>query len=307
MSKTPELTQHILGVIKDTKKTIVNTRARKGEKMAEGIKTIPPDVKNILELVQNQTKFTQSEQVKVVQEDCITFLKSLPNNCVDIIVTDPAYSGMNQKMKFGNGRIVGQYQKEGNGKWFKEFHDTEENYSAFLTECKRVMKSDSSIYIMFDSFSLLSLGKLVRDFFDVKNIIVWDKVNLGMGHNFRRRHELIIYASKGKSKIVSRSLPDIWQVKRITRAKYPTQKPVEIFEKMISASVTQGAVVCDPFIGGGSSAIASLRNGCYFIGSDVSPNACSITRDRISKYLKDGIDPLQATIVHNHQKNRSNF
>lgn len=268
---------------------------------------ISPLTKSVLALVQKKTNVTQPEQAKVIQEDCISFLKILPDNCVDIIVTDPAYSGMNQKMKFGNGRIVGEYQKEGNGKWFKEFHDTEENYAAFLEECKRVMKTDSSIYIMFDSYSLLSLGNIVRKFFNVKNIIVWDKINLGMGHNFRRRHELIIYASKGNSKIASRNLADIWEVKRVTRAKYPTQKPVEIFERMISASVRAGALVCDPFVGSGSSAIAALRHNCYFVGSDVSPTAYSLTRERISKYLKDGIDPLQPSITNLNQKKIPNF
>ena len=108
----------------------------------------------MLEQIQQQTHFKQPSNVKVVQDDAINFLKGLGNSSVDIIVTDPAYSGMNQKMKFGNGRIVGQYQKEGNGKWFKEFHDTEENYEAFLQECKRVLRDNTSIYIMFDSYSL---------------------------------------------------------------------------------------------------------------------------------------------------------
>lgn len=157
-------------------------------------------MKKIIEVVQEQTKFSQPAQAIVVQEDCIKFLKSLPDNSVNMILTDPAYSGMNQKMKFGNGRIVGEYQKEGNGKWFQEFHDTDENYLAFLGQCNRVLKDGGSIYLMFDSFSLLTLGTLVRNQFDVKNIIVWDKVNMGMGHNFRRRHEFIIYATKGKPK-----------------------------------------------------------------------------------------------------------
>ena len=122
--------------------------------------------------------------VSIYRSDCIAFLKSLPNNSVDILVTDPAYSGMNRKMKFGNGRIVGEYNKEGNGKWFEEFEDTEDNYRNFLQECKRVLKKESHAYVMFDSFSLLTLGPLLREYFDVKNIIVWDKVNMGMEAGF---------------------------------------------------------------------------------------------------------------------------
>lgn len=270
-------------------------------------KEIPLNVKRLIEIVQQQTKFKQPEQAVVVQEDCINFLKSLPESSVDIIVTDPAYSGMNQRLKFGNGRIVGEYQKEGNGKWFKEFHDTEDNYQSFLSECKRVMKENSSIYIMFDSYSLLSLGSLVRNYFNVKNIIVWDKINIGMGNNFRRRHEFIIYATKGKMKLRSRAIPDVWQIKRVLRGKYPTQKPVELFENMLKASAKSNSVICDPFVGSGSSAIATVRRGCFFIGCDVSPNACRITRERIEFYLKKGLDNFQENIKGHKQNKLSKF
>ena len=68
---------------------------------------------------------------------------------------------------------------------------------------------------MFDSYSLLSLGHLVRDYFDVKNLITWDKVNMGMGHYFRRRHEYIIFSTNGNNrKIRTRNIPDVWQFKQ---------------------------------------------------------------------------------------------
>ena len=46
---------------------------------------------------------------RVEQTDCLQFLESLPDSSVDVITTDPAYSGMNQHMLFGRGRIVGRY------------------------------------------------------------------------------------------------------------------------------------------------------------------------------------------------------
>ena len=65
--------------------------------------------------------------------DAISLLKKIPGNSIDIIVTDPAYSGMNNHLKLGKGRIVGKYKDKGEkGKWFEEFIDTEENYSIFL-------------------------------------------------------------------------------------------------------------------------------------------------------------------------------
>jgi site-specific DNA-methyltransferase (adenine-specific) len=226
-------------------------------------------------------------------QDCIEFLRGLPSGSVDLIVTDPAYSGMNRHMRFGHGRIVGHYGKPDNARWFHEFSDDPESYAVFLGECQRVLRQDRHVYIMFDSFSMLSLGALVRNFFDVKGVVVWDKVHLGMGHYFRRRHEHIVFASKGRRKLLRRDLPDVWAVPRIHRAAYPTQKPVKLFELMVEASGEPGFLVCDPFCGSGSSGIAALLHGCDFIGADIDARAADIARDRLTALVARGRDPLE--------------
>ncbi len=172
------------------------------------------------------------------QDDAISFLKSLPAYSVDIIITDPAYSGMNQRLKLGRGKIIGKYADTGkdDAKWFEEFHDTEGNYRVFLQQCYRVLRNDRHIYIMFDSYSLLSLAPIARDVFEIKNVLCWDKANIGLGHYFRRRHEFILFASKGKRHLNSKSIPDVWKIKRVVASQYPTQKPTEIFELMLKGS-----------------------------------------------------------------------
>ena len=239
----------------------------------------------------------KKNKVLIYNDDVISFLKKLPSNSIDVITTDPAYSGMNNKLQLGKGRIVGKYAEKGrkNGRWFNEFEDTEENYIEFLTECRRVLKqSTGHIYIMFDSYSLLSLGQIVRDYFDVKNLITWDKVNIGMGHYFRRRHEYILFATNGNTrKIKNRKFPDVWRFKRIHNASYPTQKPVEVFQAMIHASAEKHLTVCDPFLGSGSSAIASIKNNCNFIGCDISSKSLEISTKRISEFINTGVDILQ--------------
>lgn len=239
----------------------------------------------------------QNSQIGIKQADCITFLQSLPTDSVDLIVTDPAYAGMNNKLKLGYGRIVGQYAQKGtaNGKWFTEFEDNEANYNRFLTECRRVLRPKTGhIYIMFDSYSLLSLGPLVRQHFQVKNLITWDKINMGMGHYYRRRHEYILFATNGNNrKIRHRAFPDVWRFKRIYRAKYATQKPVELFQTMIFASAEAGFTVCDPFMGSGSSAIAAIKNQCHYLGCDISAEAIDLSQQRIAHFLSNGQDPHQ--------------
>lgn len=228
-------------------------------------------------------------------QDCLHFLRSLPAASVDLIVTDPAYSGMNQHLQLGRGRIVGAYGSAGHAgaRWFAEFHDDPPTYRAFLQECHRVLRPDRHIYIMFDSFSMLTLAPLVREVFAVKNLLVWDKVDMGMGHNFRRRHELILFACKGSRKLSSRDRPDVITVKRVHRAAYPTQKPVAVFDAMVQPSSEPGFVVCDPFVGAGAAAVAALNAGCTFVGADISRRAVAVTRWRVGRLLATGEDPLE--------------
>jgi len=238
---------------------------------------------------------SDNQRVSIFQDDAINFLKKLPSASVDVIITDPAYSGMNQKLKLGSGKIIGKYSDAGqsHAKWFEEFHDTEENYRAFLKECYRVLKNNRHIYIMFDSYSLLTLAPIVRDVFEVKNLLCWDKVNIGLGHYFRRRHEFIMFASKGKRPLNSKSIPDVWRIKRVTGSQYPTQKPTEVFELMLKGSVENDFVVCDPFLGSGSSAIAAIKSNCKFLGCDISEKSMSFSKERVEQFLKTKSDKYQ--------------
>jgi len=247
------------------------------------------------ELRQKDFFENKDERILIFQDDAISFLKCLPSNSVDVIITDPAYSGMNQRLKLGSGKIIGKYSDAGKdgAKWFEEFHDTEKNYKAFLMECYRVMKNNRHIYIMFDSFSLLSLAPIARDVFEVKNVICWDKANIGLGHYFRRRHEFVLFASKGKRPLNSKNIPDVWKIKRVVPSKYPTQKPTEVFELMLKGSAEKDFVVCDPFLGSGSSAIAALKSNCKFLGCDISDNAISFSKERIDQFIKTKIDMYQ--------------
>src|SRR5262249_39496303 len=195
------------------------------------------------------------------------------------------------------GRIVGDYGKPANEKWFSEFRDDPASFRRFLAECHRVLRRDRHLYIMFDSFSLLTLGPLVREVFDVKNIVIWDKVNLGMGHYFRRRHEHIVFACKGRRKLSRRDLPDVWAIKRLHRAPYPAQKPVALFDAMLAGSVEPGFVVCDPFAGSGSAAIAALRRGCSFVGADISERAVALARERCRRFVETGADALERGVT----------
>ena len=267
----------------------------------------PKSIQQVKNIIGEKNKYFESKNSVLYLSDAVELLKRIPAETVDLIVTDPAYSSMNRHLQLGKGRIVGEYKNRGeNGKWFAEFEDSEENYSRFLVEAYRVMKPKSHIYIMFDPFSLLNLGGLFKRYFHVKNVLVWDKSIMGMGHYFRRQVEFILFCSKGNLKLTSRSLRDIWEIPRVIPLIFPSQKPVQLFENMITASIDRNNadfLVLDPFVGSGSSAIATLKHGGKFIGVDISSKALALSKERIHAYEKSQMDPFE---IIKRKKTRKN-
>ena len=236
--------------------------------------------------------------VRLHHADAIELLESLPDASVDLVVTDPAYNGMNRHLALGHGRIVGKYDARGDGeRWFDEFDDSEENYARFLSQVARVLGPDKPAFLMFDAYSMLTLGSIVREHFHVKNVITWDKVAMGMGHHFRRQSEFVLYVTTGRAPLARRDVPDVWRIRRVHKAGYPTQKPIELFEAMIAASIGTRAsadtTVCDPFLGSGSAAVAALRQGCSFVGGDIAQASLDATQARIDAFHAAALDPLQ--------------
>ncbi len=215
--------------------------------------------------------------------DCLDFLRSLDDRSIDVITTDPPYAT----------RCFGGYWKHQPRAWSLSLEREPERFREILEESRRVLAPDGHIYVMVDSRALLVLGPIMQDVFDVKNIIVWDKGRPGLGIHFRRSHELILFATKGRRTVSDRTLTDVWSIPRLHRSAYPTQKPVALFETMLRASAEEGAVVCDPFLGSGSAAIAALKHGRAFIGADASRRACALAARRVRHFLKTGDDPLQ--------------
>jgi site-specific DNA-methyltransferase (adenine-specific) len=246
----------------------------------------------------HELELADGRRARLMRADALALLRSLDDASVDLVVTDPAYTGMNRHLSFGKGRIVGRYSDRGDGeRWFDEFDDSPENYAAFCAELVRVLGSDKPAFLMFDAYSMLTLGAIVREHFHVKNVITWDKVAIGMGHHFRRQSEFVLYVTTGRAKLARRDVSDVWRIRRVHRAGYPTQKPVELFEAMIAASIgdraTTDTIVCDPFLGSGSSAVAALRQGCSFVGGDVADASLDAAAARLDALAADQLDPLQ--------------
>lgn len=69
--------------------------------------------------------------------------------------------------------------------------------------------------------------------------------------------------------------------------KHPTQKPVQLMEKFVKILTNKNDIVFDPFMGSGSSGVASLLNDRKFIGSDINPEYCKMAEKRLLKVIKN--------------------
>ena len=79
---------------------------------------------------------------------------------------------------------------------------------------------------------------------------------------------------------------DLWSVSRIhkedpERVEHPTQKPLEIIERMVMASCPEGGLILDPFMGSGTTAVAAKRCGRQFVGFELNPDYCAIIDARL--------------------------
>lgn len=202
------------------------------------------------------------------------FLASIPSESIDLIITDPPYWTLNKWREVGTTTRLGGHRetdKRDEDKWFVTI-DSEDLWE-LLNEMWRVLKNNSHAYIFSDHETLRYVLSYADDM-DWRKVkpLIWDKVNPGMGYTYRCRYEFVVFLEKGKRKLNNLSISDILTFKRIIKG-YPTEKPVELMEVFINQSSKEGDLVCDPFFGSGSVAVACKKLKRRFVGCDINPRA----------------------------------
>jgi site-specific DNA-methyltransferase (adenine-specific) len=217
----------------------------------------------------------------ISQGDFLEYLTGLDPESVDCIITDPPYWTLDKWRAIGTTTRLGGHKdedKRDEARWFPTI-DANDLWE-LMNEIWRVLKNNTHAYIFCDHETLryvLSYG----DDMDWRKVkpLVWDKVNQGMGYTYRCRYEFIVFLEKGKRKLNDLSIPDILTVKKIING-YPTEKPVKLMEIFVRQSTGEGELVCDPFFGSGSVAIACQNLNRQFMGCDISPRAHEHLKNR---------------------------
>lgn len=117
--------------------------------------------------------------------------------------------------------------------------------------------------------------------------IIWVKDIFVLGRSkYHRRYEPIWYGwnKDGKSSFNGRrDLDDVWEIDRPrVSEEHPTMKPVELVQRAIENSSNSGDIVFDPFIGGGSTLVASEQLGRVCFSADIAPKYVAVTLERWS-------------------------
>jgi site-specific DNA-methyltransferase (adenine-specific) len=222
-------------------------------------------------------KIGSLELNRIYQMDCIEGMRLLPDDSVDLIVTDPPYL-----MNYRSNRRV----KNEKFKHITNDVDSYELISKYLAECYRILKNDTAIYV-FCSWHHVDFFKTEFDrHFKLKNIIVWNKNNHGSGDlkgAYAPKHEFILYGHKGRSIFREKRLPDVIDCDKIPSLKltHPTEKPIVLLSIFIKNNSDEGDVVFDGFAGTGSTLVASARLNRNFIGFEIEPEYVKIANQRL--------------------------
>ena len=212
------------------------------------------------------------------QGDAVEWLRTLKDESVDLVVTDPPYESLEKHRKRGTTTRL-KHSKASSNDWFEVFPN--ERFEELFAELFRVLKRNTHCYVFCDQETMFVAKPIAeRAGFKFWKPIVWDKMKIGMGYHYRARYEFILFFEKGKRRLNDLGVPDVLQVPRVWRGN-PTEKPVALAETLIRQSTTPGELVIDPFIGSGAFGVAAVGLGRRFGGADLATDAVQVASTRI--------------------------
>lgn len=231
-----------------------------------------------------------NSKIDLINGDCIRVMQTLIEQkiTVDAIITDPPYniSKGNNFSTLKNAKRVGIDF----GYWDKNC-----DLISWLSLANQLLKNGGNI-IIFNSF--LNIGNIAKTLeamnYSVKDLIRWIKPN-PMPRNMSRRfvsdYELAIWCVKGNKRWTfnndtnSYLRPEIKCPSPSGKEKYnhPTQKPIVLMEKLVKIFTNENDTILDPFMGSGSTGVASIKHNRNFIGIELDEKYFNISYERIMR------------------------
>jgi len=262
--------------------------------------------------IQISQEFHLTDNAVVYPGDCLEFLKTIPNETAQLIVTSPPYN------------IGKEYETR-----LRLSHYLEQQESV-IRECFRILRTHGSIcwqvgnYV--DDGAIIPLDTMLYPIFAklgmrMRNRIVWHfEHGLHCSKRFSGRYETIIWFTKsddykfnldpvrvrqkypGKKYFkgpktgqyscnpLGKNPGDVWDIpnvkcNHIEKTSHPCQFPVELIERLVLSMSDKGDWVVDPFLGVGTTVVAAVRHARRGAGAETCAEYVDVARERIRKAL----------------------
>jgi modification methylase len=233
---------------------------------------------------------------QVLLGDCLAVMPMLPASSVDCVFADPPYNlQLRGELRRPDDSLVDGVDDE----WdrFQDFATYDAFTRAWLSECRRALRKDGTIWVIGAYHNIFRIGAALQDLgFWILNDVVWRKSNPMpnfRGRRFTNAHETLIWAARGRDSRyrfnyqAMKALNDDLQMRsdwflplctgpeRLRNQHglklHPTQKPEALLHRVLLASTLPGDVVLDPFLGTGTSAAVAKRLHRHFVGIERHP------------------------------------
>ncbi len=247
------------------------------------------------------------------QGDCLKVLKKIKNSSVDMIFADPPYFLSNGTFTCKNGKMVSV--KKGEWDMGKSLRENLTFHATWIKECKRILKPEGTIWISGTYHSIYQCGYALQlNDYRILNEIVWYKPNASPNLScrfFTASHETLIWARKEKKskhtfnydlikngdwpndilKKKGYQMRSVWAIytpkkEEKTFGKHPTQKSLDLLNRIILASTKKSDLVLDPFTGSSTTGIAAIKNGRKFLGIDKEKEYLDLSVKRYEALVK---------------------
>lgn len=208
------------------------------------------------------------DKYEIFHGDMLNITKDIPDNSIDLVVTDPPYETISGGKPHKKGQPSGMLSKN-DGKIF-EYNNIRPE--VWIPEIYRVLKENSHCYIMTNTINLERYLRICREVgFKLHNVLMWKKNNVTPSRWYMKNGEFTLFLRKGKAKRINNvgskmihEFPNI-----IGNKLHPTEKPTELMKLYIENSSSVGDIVFDPFMGAGGAGVAAIETGRKFIGCEI--------------------------------------
>lgn len=213
----------------------------------------------------------------IYNEDCITAMQSMPDKCIDMVLTDPPYN-----INFSSQRRKEKFEVIENDNL------SDDDFDALLTtyfkECYRLLKDDTFLISFMGWSTIPFFEKAIKQAgFEIKSMPIWVKNNFGLGYYTRPQYEPMYLCLKGKPKPPQVAISDILNYAKVNDLVHSCEKPVPLLQKLLKTFSNEGDIVFDGFAGSGSTCIAARKLNRYYLGFEIDKKYYDIATDRIKK------------------------